>query len=115
MTTRKIAAFNAGIRAAREAALIVAATLEARESATSVRDCTAIQAWRGFADGLDVLVLGRQADPMQRVFAVIQAEDGDRGTIECPTCKGRLAWVRDGSNGYFNGEYEPNECLRWMQ
>ncbi|MCJ2121042.1 hypothetical protein [Methylobacterium sp. J-077] len=114
-TARDIAAFNAGIRAAREAALIVAVTLETREGATCVRDRAAIQALRGFADGLDALVLGREAGPMQRVFATIQADGSGSGTIECPICKGRLAWARDSSNGHLSGQCETDDCLQWMQ
>ena len=115
MTPREIAAFNAGIRAAREAALIVAITLETREGSTCVRDRAAIQALRGFADGLDALVLGREAGPMQRVFAAIQDDGGDSGTIECPHCNGRLTWVRDSHNGHLHGQCETDGCLRWMQ
>ena len=115
MTPREIAAFNASIRAAREAALIVAITLETRESATCVRDRAAIQALRGLADGLDALVLGREPDPMQRIFTAISAQDGDSGTIECPHCKGRLTWVRDSHNGHLHGQCETNGGLRWMQ
>lgn len=78
MTPREIAAFNAGIRTAREAALIVAITLETRAGSTCVRDRAAIQAMQGFAEGLDALVLGREADPMQRVLVTINSEDDER-------------------------------------
>ena len=115
MTPREIAAFNAGIRTAREAALIVAVTLETRAGSTCVRDRAAIQALQGFAEGLDALVLGREAEPMQRVFAAINAESGDSGTIECPVCKGRLTWARDRYNGHLHGQCETDGCLRWMQ
>ena len=115
MTPHEIAAFNAGIRAAREAALVVAITLETREGSTCVRDRAAVQALRGFADGLDALVLGREADPMQRVFAAIRTDGGDSGTIKCPACKGSLTWARDSSNGHLHGQCETDGCLRWMQ
>ena len=114
-TAREIAAYNLGIRAAREAALITAITLETRIGSICVRDRAAVETLQGFAEGLDALVLGREADPMQRVFAAIQAEDGDSGAIECPTCKGRLVWVRDSSNGHLHGQCETDGCLRWMQ
>lgn len=115
MTPRETAAYNLGIRAAREAALIAAITLETRIGSTSVRDRAAVETLQGFAEGLDNLVLGREPDPMQRVFTAISAQDGDSGTIECPVCKGRLAWARDSHNGHLHGQCETDGCLRWMQ
>lgn len=93
MTPREQAVFTTGIETARQAA---AAALQ------------------GLAAGLRAVFLDSPAkpDPIRRAFAAIAA---DSGTIECPTCKGRLAWIRDRHNGHLHGECETDGCLRWMQ
>ncbi|EIZ81883.1 hypothetical protein WYO_5471 [Methylobacterium sp. GXF4] len=117
MTPRERAAFNAGIETARQMALITAMTIETRDGSRIVRDQAAVAALQGLADGLKVAFLDppTEPEPMRSVFAAIHAEDGDSGTVECPTCKGCLAWVRDSSNGHLHGQCETEGCLRWMQ
>ena len=116
MTPRKQAAFTAGIETARQMALTAAISIQVREDAGSVRQQAAAAALQGLAEGLRSAFLdSAEPDPIQSVFAAIAAEPGDSGTIECPTCKGRLAWARDSHNGHLHGECETEGCLRWMQ
>ena len=117
MTPREQAAFAAGIETARQMALTAAVTLEIRNDAREVRQHAAAAALQGLAVGLKVAFLDppTQPDPMRSAFAAIGEEYGDSGTIECPTCKGRLNWVRDSYNGHLHGQCETDGCLRWMQ
>ena len=61
MTKREEAAFNQGVEAARQMALVAAVTLEVREGESDVRHRAASAALQGFAEGAKVLVL-RQAE-----------------------------------------------------
>lgn len=117
MTPREQAAFAAGIETARQMALTAAVTIEVREDGREVRQQAAAAALQGFAAGLRVAFLDSQAepDPMRRTFAAIAAEPSDSGTVECPTCKGRLVWARDRHNGHLHGQCETADCLRFMQ
>lgn len=117
MTPHEQAAFNAGVETARQMALITAMTIETRDGSEIVRDQAAVAALQGLADGLKMAFLDPlpEADPMRSVFAAISADDGDSGTVECPVCKGRLAWARDSHNGHLHGQCETDGCLRWMQ
>ncbi|WP_345822901.1 hypothetical protein ABC766_32215 (plasmid) [Methylobacterium fujisawaense] len=69
---------------------------------------------QGLAEGLRILASGG-IYPVQGAFAAIAADPGDSGTIECPTCKGRLSWRRDNHNGHLHGQCETDGCLRFMQ
>ncbi len=139
MTPREQAAFAAGIETARQMALTAALTIEVREDAGAVRQQAAAAALQGLAEGLRALAvspdgtvapsqsLNAQArafmvdavlskpDPIRSAFAAIAADPSDSGTIECPTCKGRLVWARDSHNGHLHGQCETDGCLRWMQ
>lgn len=116
MTQREEAAFAAGIEAARQAALVAAVTIETRDDANEIRQQAAAAALQGLAAGLRAAFLDRaEPDPLHSVFAAIAADPGDSGTVECPTCKGRLAWIRDSHNGHLHGQCETEGCLRWMQ
>lgn len=57
MTPREEAAFNAGIEAARQMAMVAAVTIEAREDAGELRQRAASAALLGFADGAKALLL----------------------------------------------------------
>lgn len=111
MTPREQAAYNAGIEAVRQAAL----TIEVRDDARGLRQQAAVAALQGLAEGARELMLGREHDPIKRVFAAIAADPASSGTIECPTCQGRLRWLRDSHNGHLHGECETAGCLRVMQ
>ncbi|MCJ2065743.1 hypothetical protein MKK63_24005 [Methylobacterium sp. J-088] len=117
MTPREQAAFTAGIETARQMALTAAVTIKVRADANEVRQQAAAAALQGLAVGLHTAFLDSQAEPepIRRAFAAIAADPSDSGTIECPTCKGRLAWIRDSHNGHLHGECETDGCLRWMQ
>lgn len=117
MTPREQAAFVAGIETARQMAMTAAVTIEVRDDAREVRQQAAAAALQGLASGLKVAFLDplTEPDPLRSVFAAIQADGGDSGTVECPACKGRLVWARDRSNGHLHGQCETGDCLRWMQ
>ena len=117
MNARERAAFNAGIEAARQMALTAAVTLEVRDDARQIRQQAAAAALQGLAAGLHAAFIAPPAetDPIHRVMATIAADPAGSGTVECPTCKGRLAWARDGSNGHLHAECETEGCLRLMQ
>lgn len=78
------------------------------------REQAAVAALQGLAEGLRILASGG-IDPVQSAFTAIAADPSDSGTIECPVCKGRLAWTRDSVNGHLHGQCETDGCLRWMQ
>ncbi|MBE7197744.1 MAG: hypothetical protein INR70_08080 [Parafilimonas terrae] len=116
-TPREQAAFAAGIETARQMALTAAVTIEVRDDTQEVRQQAAVVALQGLAAGLRAIFLDSQAEPgpLHRVFTAIAADPADSGIIQCPTCKGRLAWIRDSHNGHLHGECETDGCLRWMQ
>lgn len=117
MNPREQAAFVAGIETARQMALTAAVTIEVREDAREIRQQAAAAALQGLAAGQRAAFLDSQdePDPIRHAFAAIAADPGDSGTIECPTCKGRLAWIRDSHNGHVHGQCDTDGCLRWMQ
>lgn len=117
MTPREQFAFAAGIEAARQAALTAAVTIEVRDDAREVRQQAAAAALQGLAAGLKAAFLDAPPEPgpIHRAFTAIAAETGDSGTVECPTCKGRLSWARDSHNGHLHGQCETDGCLRFMQ
>ena len=53
---------------------------------------------------LDVLV----------VIALIP-EKGNRGTVECPKCKGVVHWTRSAYNGHRHAKCETDNCLAFME
>lgn len=60
MTDREQAAFAAGIKTARQMALIAAMTIESRDGAGIVRDQAAMAAPQGLVEGLKVFFLNSQ-------------------------------------------------------
>ncbi|MCJ2115704.1 hypothetical protein MKK65_03700 [Methylobacterium sp. J-001] len=117
MTAREQAAFNAGIETARQMAMAAAVTLEVRDDAREVRQQAAAAALQGLASGLQAAFLTSppEPDPMHRVMATIAADPANSGTVECPTCKGRLTWAKDSGNGHIHAQCETSGCLRVMQ
>ena len=115
MTPREQAAFTAGIETARQMAMAAAVTLETRDDAREVRQQAA--ALQGLAEGLRTAFLEPPPEtrPLPRIMAVIAADPAESGTVECPTCKGRLAWARDSSNGHLHAQCDTDGCLRVMQ
>ncbi|MCJ2039074.1 hypothetical protein MKK55_08930 [Methylobacterium sp. J-059] len=63
MTPRELAAFTAGIQAARQAAMTAAVTIEVRDDAREVRQQAAAAALHGLAAGLKVAFLDPPAEP----------------------------------------------------
>lgn len=57
MTSRERSAYNNGIEAVRQAALIAAVTIEVRDDAGGLRQQAAIAALQGLADGARALML----------------------------------------------------------
>lgn len=117
MTAREQAAFTAGIETARQMAMAAAVTLEVRDDAREVRQQAAAAALQGLASGLQAAFLTPRSgpDPMHRVMALIAADPAGSGAVECPTCKGRLAWARDSGNGHIHAQCETAGCVRVMQ
>lgn len=62
MTLREQAAFNAGIEAARQMAMVAAVTIETREDAADLRQRAAAAALLGFAEGARALVVEPATD-----------------------------------------------------
>lgn len=118
MTFREQAAFQAGIRAAVDMARIAAITIETGPGSEGIRQRAAVAALQGFADGAQDAFLASppaEAGPVLKAFALVAEEPGSAGTIECPACRGRLAWIRDSHNGHVHGQCETAGCLSWMQ
>ena len=57
MTERERAAFNAGVEAVRQMAMIAAVTIECRDDAREVRQRAAAAALQGLADGARLLAV----------------------------------------------------------
>ena len=53
--------------------------------------------------------------PVGAALRTIKALAGDRGVIDCPTCRGRLHWSRAPENGHVWGKCETEECVAWIQ
>ena len=82
MTPREQAAFNAGVEAVRQMALIAAVTIEARDDAQKLRQRAAAAALQGLADGAKALMLETAASEGHCLHAVQNnaspfAADGD--------------------------------------
>jgi hypothetical protein len=108
------AAFNAGVEAVRQMALIAAVTIEARGDAKEVRQRAAAAALVGLAEGAAQL-LAPKPNPVLQAFTAIAEQPGSEGVIPCPACAGRLHWTRAESNGHVWGQCETDGCLSWMQ
>lgn len=74
MTPRETAAFNAGIEAARQMAMVAAVSIEVRDDGTELRQRAAAAALFGFAEGAAVLI----ASP------TTEAEDGKTEPAQPP-------------------------------
>lgn len=117
MTTRELAAYRAGLRQAAEHALISALTIELRDDAGEVRQRAAIEALRGLADGLKAEARPEipAASGLPDAVAAIAATLETSGTATCPECAGRLAWIKDDSNGHIHARCESAGCIAIMQ
>ena len=74
MTPREQAAFNAGVEAARQMALVAAVSLEIRDDSQAVRQKAASAALQGFADGAKVLLI----EPEPAVSPLLATVTGTR-------------------------------------
>lgn len=113
MNTRDLAIFRAGVCHAADAALGTADVMERREGANDLRQRAGIEALRAFAEGLKA-----QSDPNDGTTAMVAriAQDpAAEGTETCPRCAGRVAWVKDASNGHIHAQCEAAGCFRVMQ
>jgi hypothetical protein len=57
----------------------------------------------------------RALSPVEVALEAIRALPGDRGEINCPTCRGRLHWSRAAENGHVWGRCETEDCVSWIQ
>ncbi len=48
-------------------------------------------------------------------MAAIAADPAGAGTATCPDCAGRLAWIKDASNGHIHARCEDAGCLAVVQ
>ncbi|KQO99140.1 hypothetical protein [Methylobacterium sp. Leaf91] len=106
--------FKAGVSAMIEMALIAAITFEVRDDASEIRQRAAVAALQGLAEGAKAALID-PPNPLIRIFKIIADDPASSGVLPCPTCAGRLVWVRDSSNGHLHGQCETVGCLRWMQ
>ncbi|WP_342148161.1 hypothetical protein [Methylorubrum sp. SB2] len=117
MTPRELDAFRAGLRQATEHALITALRIELRDDAGEIRQRAAIEALRGLAEGLkaearpEVPVASGLLDIMEAIASSLETS----GTTTCPQCSGRLAWIKDDSNGHVHVRCEGAGCIAVMQ
>ena len=54
-----------------------------------------------------------KAEPSFEPGKAKEAED-QKGTIECPSCKGTLHYFVSGTNGHIHGNCSTKGCLAWM-
>lgn len=113
MNARELAAYRTGIRHAADAALIVAMTLELRDDAGDLRQRVAIEALRGLAEGLAAEI--RPDDGAVAMVARIAQDPAAEGAETCPHCAGRVAWIKDASNGHIHARCEAAGCFTVMQ
>jgi hypothetical protein len=74
MMARERAAYNAGIKAARQMALTAAVMIEVRDDAREVRQQVAAAALQGLAEGLRALALEPIGAPAHCIPAVFSTE-----------------------------------------
>ncbi len=119
MTKAEQVAFNQGVEACRQMAMVAAVSIEVRDDRAELRQRAAAAALLGFAEGAKVLMIGAgpgdTANPAATAFEAIAADPAASGVIECPTCAGRLGWVRDSLNGHVSMVCESAGCLTVIQ
>lgn len=113
MNARELAAYRAGICHAADAAIGAAAVMEQREGANDLRQRTAIEALRAFAEGLKAQI--GPSDGMAAIVARIAQDPAAEGTETCPRCAGRVRWIKDASNGHIHARCEAAGCFTVMQ
>jgi hypothetical protein len=70
-----------------------------------------IAAWNAYCDER----LSATGQAMKACRDDAAGRKGIRGEIECPICKGRLAYTVAASNGHLWGRCSTPECVSWMQ
>ena len=113
MNARDLAIFRAGICHAADAAIGAAAVMEQREGANDLRQRAAIEALRAFAEGLKAQ--SGPTDGTAAMVARIAQDSAAEGTETCPHCAGRVAWIKDASNGHIHARCEASSCFTVMQ
>lgn len=81
MTRREAAAFNAGVEAMRQMALVAAVTIEVRDDAHDLRQRAAVAALAGLAEGASALLIeppacippdiNRESDPSANLLPTL--------------------------------------------
>jgi len=108
-------AYDLGVRAAIDAARIVAITIETAEDADSFRKRVAAETMVAFAEAAEGLKLAQVESPANTVMRAITADPAAAGTLAYPTCAGRVSWARDSSNGHIHARCEARQCFAIMQ
>ena len=81
MTASEKAAFNAGIQAMRQMAMIAAVTIESREDAREVRQQAAAAALHGLSEGAKALLL----EPAPQSNYCLPADQNNEPTVSANT------------------------------
>ncbi|MEH3118875.1 MAG: hypothetical protein PGN25_15120 [Methylorubrum populi] len=113
MNARDLAIFRAGIQHAAQTAIGAAEAMEMRHDAHDLRRRAAIEALRGFAEGLGVETCPDDGAPA--MVARIVQDPAAEGEETCPYCAGRVRWIKDASNGRIHARYEAAGCFAVMQ
>ncbi|MEH3117017.1 MAG: hypothetical protein PGN25_05235 [Methylorubrum populi] len=98
----------------RRVALLAAMAIEIRDDgAGDLRQRAAIEALRGFAEGLKAET--RPADAVPAMVARIALSPAAEGEDTCPTCAGRVRWAKDAINGHIHARCEAVGCFVVME
>ena len=103
------------MRAAINAARIVAITIETGDDAGTLRKRAAAEALAAFAEAAEGLKLAQVKAPSLAIMRAIAADPASSGTIACPICAGRMSWAKDSSNGHIYVQCETTGCQRIIQ
>lgn len=60
-------------------------------------------------------MIARTIGARNAIVAHINDGGGDRGTVECPVCKGVLRYIRSSYNGHIHAKCETDGCCAWME
>lgn len=109
MNARELASYHAGIRHAADAALIAAQAIEDQDHSVRQTYHVAIEVLRGLAEGLKAEAA--PTDGTVAMVARIAQDPAAEGTETCPHCAGRVAWIKDASNGRIHARCEAAGCF----
>ncbi|WP_264051662.1 hypothetical protein [Methylobacterium flocculans] len=114
MTPNEQAAFNAGVEAMRQMAMVAAISIETRDDANDLRQRAAAAALHGLAEGAKALLPGKPS-PTPALLSSIASDPAASGERPCPECAGTMEWAKDSSNGHIRAQCETPGCLKIMQ